>query len=351
MPIQDAQPVFVCGVPKSGTTLFMALLDGHKDLLVFPEQCAYLNFPIHGEVQKDDVLQSLFKEEKLPRFKNERVLGDRINKEKKDYSSIDYAYFSKSATDFYYDTLSHLKQEGDRDPKIALLALLHGFALASNHLSFQSWILKQTKYEFYLDKIFKDFPNARIIYLLRNPIESSLSRTIKKMKKKKLKEKNESVSEIRHSHLKIKAFYLEEWKKSVSAISVAQKEHASRVLIVRYEELTEHPEVVMHGVSEFLGITWTPSLLVPTFMGNPWQGNSMQGKKYTTIQKNESRSLPHSLQWQAQAILGRHLSKWGYADNHSATRRVDLRGLFSLLPGERLGPAIKYRVRKILSIQ
>jgi len=350
MPIQDTQPVFVCGVPKSGTTLFMSLLDGHKELLVFPEQCAYLNFPIHGEVQKDDVLKSLFKEEKLPRFKNKSVLGDRINKEKKDYSSINYDDFSKSATDFFHDTSINLKQEGSSEPKIALLALLHGFALASNHLSYQSWVLKQTKYEFYMDRLFQDFPNALIIYLLRNPIESSLSRTIKKIKKKAFKENHEDASEIRPSDLKIKAFYLEEWKKSVSAISVAQKEYPSRVLIVRYEELTEHPEAVMHGVSDFLEITWTPSLLEPTFMGNPWQGNSMQDKKFTKVQKNESRSLPDSLQWQAQAILGESLSNWGYADNQ-LKRRIDLRGLFSLLPGERLGPGIKYRAKQLLNIK
>jgi hypothetical protein len=83
MYILDKQPVFVCGMPKSGTILFMSLLDGHIELLVFPEQCAYLKFPINGEIQEDDILKSLFKERKLPRFKNKEITADRINREKR----------------------------------------------------------------------------------------------------------------------------------------------------------------------------------------------------------------------------------------------------------------------------
>lgn len=32
------QPVFICGCPKSGTTLLASLLDGHSELLIIPEE-------------------------------------------------------------------------------------------------------------------------------------------------------------------------------------------------------------------------------------------------------------------------------------------------------------------------
>lgn len=348
MSILDKHPVFVCGIPKSGTTLFMSLLDGHRELLVFPEQCSYLKFPLNGEVQEDDLLKSLFKPEKLPRFKNEKVLGDRINKEKKDYSSINYDHFSESATEFYYNNFSSLKIEGYSDPKIALLAMFEGFSDVSNNVSFHKWILKQTKYEFNIGDIFRDFPDALILYLLRNPIESSLSRTIKKIKKKSLKTGNEDIPKINEDDLNISAFYLEEWKKSVTAIAAAQKEYPSQVLIVRYEQLTENPELVMSSVSDFLNVTWDSSFLEPTFMGNPWRGNSMQDKKYTRIQKNEPRPLPEHLQWQVETVLGKYLSDWGYAGK-TLNKRIDFRGLFSLLPGESIASAIKCRAKRILA--
>src|SRR5262245_11056209 len=35
------EPVLLCGYPKSGTTLLLALLDHHPDLLVFPEESRF----------------------------------------------------------------------------------------------------------------------------------------------------------------------------------------------------------------------------------------------------------------------------------------------------------------------
>lgn len=349
MSIQNKQAVFVCGIPKSGTTLFMALLDGHKELLVFPEQCAYLKFPINGEIQEDDILKSLFKREKLPRFKNEEITADRINKEKKDYSAINYTDFSKSATRFYFENYNNLSNEGYSKNKIALLALFHAFSSVADNPSFDKWVLKQTKYEFYLNDIFNDFPDAAIIYLLRNPVESALSRTIKSIKKKKIKGGDDSIPKVDTKNLKVNAAYLEEWKRSVTAISAAQEEYPSRILVVRYEELTENPDIVMREVSNFLGITWDACLLEPTFMGNQWQGNSMQEKKFTKIQKNKPRSLPAHLQWQVESILGKSISNWGY-EAKTLDKRIDMHGMFSFLPGESIGSAIKYRAKRLFNI-
>lgn len=349
MSIQDKQAVFVCGVPKSGTTLFMSLLDGHKELLVFPEQCAYLRFPINGQIQEDDILKSLFKEKKLPRFKNVEIAADRINKEKKDYSSINYADLSKSATDFYFESLGRLSSEGFSTPKIALLALLHGFSSAAGIASFDKWVLKQPKYEFHINEIFSDFPNALIIFMLRNPVESALSRTIKSEKKNRFEGESGDIPRVDSENLKINALFLEEWKRSVSAISKACREYPSRVLVVRYEDLTENPETLMRELADFLGITWSKCLLEPTFMGSQWRGNSMQEKKFSGIQKNEPRTLPHHIQWQVESILGQSLAEWGY-EFKTLNKRVDIQGIFSFLPGESFTSAIRYRAKRLLNL-
>ena len=36
------RPVFVVGYPKSGTTLVVSLLDGHPQLVVFPEETEFM---------------------------------------------------------------------------------------------------------------------------------------------------------------------------------------------------------------------------------------------------------------------------------------------------------------------
>ena len=41
MSILDTSPVFICGHPKSGTSLLRNLLDSHPQLLVFPEETTF----------------------------------------------------------------------------------------------------------------------------------------------------------------------------------------------------------------------------------------------------------------------------------------------------------------------
>src|SRR4029453_6002837 len=41
------RPLLVCGHPRSGTSLFLSLLDGHPDVVSFPEETKYFR-GIHG---------------------------------------------------------------------------------------------------------------------------------------------------------------------------------------------------------------------------------------------------------------------------------------------------------------
>ena len=40
VPLRD-RPVFICGHPKSGTSLLRNLLDSHSELVVYPEETWY----------------------------------------------------------------------------------------------------------------------------------------------------------------------------------------------------------------------------------------------------------------------------------------------------------------------
>ncbi len=346
MQIQDKEPTFVLGVPKSGTTLMMSLLDGHDELLAFPEQCPYLNFPLNGTTG-DDLLESLFQVKKLPRFHNQQIPADVVNREKKDYSALDYNLFSRSATAFFR---AHEKSSPKLSPPgVALLALMHGFAEALGRTSFKRWVLKQTKYETRFEEIISDFSETRVVYLVRDPVQSSLSRSIKRRKKNQLSaiETETAVDrELRSDKIRVHLSDLEEWKKSVSSITEAQKKYPSQILVVKYEDLTAKPEYTMRQTAEFLDISWQPSLLVPTFMGKPWGGNSMRDKKFSGVEKSPAREIPAHIQWQVQGVLGRDLPDWGYASEKSL-KRLNLRGLLSVLPGEKRTAAIKNRLAQV----
>jgi hypothetical protein len=346
MHIQDKGPAFVLGMPKSGTTLMMSLLDGHYELLAFPEQCPYLNFPLNGTIG-NDLLESLFQAKKIPRFHNQQIPADVVNREKKDYSSIDYSLFSRSATAFFR---AHEKSSPKLSPPgLALLSLMHGFAEALGRPCFKRWVLKQTKYELRIEEIISDFPGARLLYIVRDPVQSSLSRAIKRRKKTRLSTLETGTADdlkLRSDKIRIHLSDLEEWKKSISSITEAQKKYPSQILVVKYEDLTAKPEYTMRQTAEFLDISWQPSLLIPTFMGKPWGGNSMRDKKFSGVEKSPAREIPAHIQWQVQGVLGRDLSDWGYASTQSL-RRINLRGLFSVLPGEKRTAAIRNRLAMV----
>lgn len=346
MQIQDKEPTFVLGIPKSGTTLMMSLLDGHDELLAFPEQCPYLNFPL-GDTTGDDLLGSLFQAKKLPRFHNRQIQADVVNREKKDYSALDYNLFSRSATGFFR---AHEKSTPELSPPgLALLALMHGFAEALGRTGFRRWVLKQTKYEMRFEEIISDFPEARVVYLVRDPAQSSLSRSIKRRKKTRLsalETGTDADRELKPDKVRIHISDLEEWKKSVSSIAKAQKKYPSQILVLKYEDLTTKPEYSMRQTAEFLDLSWQPSLLVPTFMGKPWGGNSMRDKKFSGVEKSPAREIPPHIQWQIRVLLGREMTDQGYAPTHSL-RRINLRGLLSVLPGEKRTAALKNRLTQV----
>ena len=53
-----------------------------------------------------------------------------------------------------------------------------------------------------------------------------------------------------------------------------KSDYGDQVFIIRFEDLISVPESVMQGVSEYLGIGFSESLIAPTFNGSPIKANS-----------------------------------------------------------------------------
>jgi hypothetical protein len=64
------------------------------------------------------------------------------------------------------------------------------------------------------------------------------------------------------------------WQRSATAALEAREQHPERVLVVLYEDLVRNTEAVMRRLADRIGITMSPTLLVPTFNGRPVRANS-----------------------------------------------------------------------------
>jgi hypothetical protein len=106
------------------------------------------------------------------------------------------------------------------------------------------------------ERFFADYPDGRIIAVLRDPRAwySSASRF-----SGRYRELDEAVAL---------------WQHGASEIAAAKRVAPESTLVITYEALVEDLERVMRGVAQWLGIAWSPALLVPTFNRLPVIANS-----------------------------------------------------------------------------
>lgn len=247
-------PVFICGYPKSGTTLLLALLDRHPELLVFPEESKFL-----PDVLRDSKRQNLdyvltqtgpnvfrFGEITLPS-------GYR------DYSSLDFTKYQSSLQKHW--------DESDRTPYALLESVVLAYSEVTGQINKKYWVEKTPLNERDLSNALTRWPELRAIYILRDARDNYCS-----YRKKRVKDSRT---------LSIEEF-VAGWSESVHAWERFAA-HNINSLFVRYDDLVESPRVTMQKICEFIGIDWDDILLRPTRNGVFWSGNSMHGTKFKGI--------------------------------------------------------------------
>ncbi len=136
----------------------------------------------------------------------------------------------------------------------------------------------------YIEQMLSDFPNAKIIHLIRDPRENFGSlrgqflRTYGRKTHRRPEIGNLYVYSARTSL--IPAF-----RKAIEFSS----SHPENFRVIRYEDLTSQPEVVISDLSRWLGIAEDPNLRRPSFGGKAWGGNSSRDQKFDKIAKQDRK--------------------------------------------------------------
>jgi hypothetical protein len=201
-------PIFVVGVPRSGTTLMRLMLCAHSRICIAPET-NYLNrwrrFYSHLDVTDPgqfDVFWSDFsKVEIFPSF------------------DID----AKA-------TLNRIRAARKHDHRTIFASLAQEYAA---RMGKARWGEKTPKHELYLDVLLKWYPAARVIFMIRDPRAVSAS----------LLSKDWGGTYV-NAHA-------ERWRKS--SIRAGLWDRDDRVHVVQYESLMLEPERVLKGICAFLG--------------------------------------------------------------------------------------------------
>ncbi|MBU0596336.1 sulfotransferase [Candidatus Bipolaricaulota bacterium] len=290
----DMRPVLICGYPKSGTTLLLALLDRHPELLVFPEEGRFFKRELRT-VGAPSVEAALEHTGATALRYGEIRWGSGF----RDYADIDFPT---------YEAFARRRWEAsDRTWKALCETVILAYGDVTNQLPRAHWVEKTPRNELHLAEAIRWWPNLKAICVLRDPRDNYCS-----YRKKRT---NDARS------LPIEEF-VAGWCRGLSAWDrfVA---NGGDGLLVRYCDLVESPEESMRRVCAFLSIGWDDALLQPTRNGIPWSGNSMTGERFdgisaTMVGRYRSELAP-SVVREIEHWLARIVAGYGWTFDHSAS--------------------------------
>ncbi len=257
------RPVFICGHPKSGTSLVRSLLDAHPQLVVYPEETGFFRryLPAARGLGLDEKLA--LADQLLIHI----LTWNQVNPPHSQAGFLDRDYTSVPYEKVRQALREQIESQGYRHDGDLLSAAVLGFGQAAGCLSEKiRWWVEKTPYnEYYSEQIFTWWPQARCIYVVRDPRDNFASYGRK------------------HADWSAETFAAS-WLRSTLAVQRGQERFGrERWAIYRYEDLVQEPEATLQQMREFLGIEDAPTLRIPTRNGAAWQGNSMFAERFQSI--------------------------------------------------------------------
>ena len=274
------RPIFLAGRGRSGTSLLTRLFEDHPQI-----------FSMFGETR-------VFTEI-VPRL---RETGDRVAA-----AEAIALRFPIRASQTDKRLTAQVEALDLDDPALARAVFrigLERWSRKHNPKQAVAFLEKTPKNEEHLEALFAAFPNAKVLYLLRDPRALYISNS--------------------RSPLPRMApdFIARQWVKSVRRVLtyVAAREAQSSIRVVRFESLVTDPRATLTPVCDFLGLDWSDTLLQPTMRGRPWDGNSYDPEKLTPDGVSAAKAgewreeLSPADRGAIEAVAGFEMSLLGYLD-------------------------------------
>jgi hypothetical protein len=251
--IEDS-PVFICGLPRTGTTLLLALLDGHPELVVnWGESGFFREFLRQGA--------HLSGQERLEK-------AVEILLEPWEPSNVYYeSFLSHVSCQRVFELFLRRMSETDGEEADYLTAAVLAYGEASGQLDDQPhrWVEKTPGNEHYARLVFRWWDDPKCIHMIRDPRAVYASFKRRALRKSKPVASVGAISYV--------------WLRSILALERNLRSYGrERVLPLRYEDLVSDPEHEMGRVADHLGVATHEALLIPTKGAGAvfWKGNAVR---------------------------------------------------------------------------
>jgi hypothetical protein len=269
------RPLFICGLPRSGTTLLQGLLDGHPQLVVDAAESQFFRQFVPQsqgltKAQKFDLAESILLRIFRPETQYNQLYLDHIS-----YEQIRSSF------------IAFLEESEKRLPDYLAAAVL-AFGQVSGQLQEHSiyWVEKSPYNENYVDYIFNWWPQAHCVHMIRDPRDHYAA-----FKQRAI-----------HNQRDIPAIEAFAWEWQCSLRQGVRRTAIygpNRYHIIRYEDLAQDPAKQMQTLIHLLNISDYKGLYNPTKTGglHSWKGNSSYHTHFSGISQS---SLDR---WQAELTL------------------------------------------------
>ncbi|HKO99976.1 MAG TPA: sulfotransferase [Pyrinomonadaceae bacterium] len=258
---------FIVGCSRSGTTLLSVLIDRHSRLCVTPE--------------------TAFFDEVAPLLTN-----------RNDESLINVLANWSRLCELQIEPEMVRRRLGTRpEPGDVLAAILDLYAL---HRGKSRCGEKTPQHLAHIPSILRHFPNAKVICMLRDGRDTSLSLA-------EMPWWRSGVAEA-----------AELWKQSLRRMEEFQHKYYERFLVLRYEDLLASPEQALSGVMEYLGETFEPAQLrseTPSHVvlkrSVEWKGKALDPIDFESVGRRRAEARAADLEFLEQALRD-DLALYGY---------------------------------------
>tara|TARA_B100001093_G_scaffold451092_1_gene458285 strand:- start:349 stop:1629 length:1281 start_codon:yes stop_codon:yes gene_type:complete len=296
----------IAGINRSGGSLLARLFDGHKDILSYPMEVGFhFDYTSYGFLDKITGNPTC-----IPKFDKNINPIEYFQAEKE---TFDYKWGSESASKFgvrknylekaYYEKT--LQTSFDHEQYVKKLKEYcsksnsnQEFFEAKHKAYFECWnnntyfnnpkyVVTHASSGLFLsnfDRYFEDFKNSFIIIPIRDCIGYVASEKIRIARRffgsRRFSKPLPPNFLVKHFNTYDLNSILRTWLIAISRIKLLQEKYASnnRLIVYRFEKLTESPSDVMKFFSKRLNFDYRETLTTPTLCGKDWLGNSHQGK-------------------------------------------------------------------------
>ncbi len=234
----------ITGTHRSGTTLFLSLLDGHGELLVYPEEPGFGKLLRRRYATKEALMEDFMKGASNNNVNKGRLSG---------LEDIQSELFN------YDQYLSHLVSYIDRNgcaQNHIMLAAARAFAKASGQSldTKKRWVFKQPDRAELVPWLFSTFPEAKVLHIVRDPRANYLAQRNYRFQRK--------------GEQKSLTSFICTWLESAERARRNQKDFGlPKYAIVKYEDICLRPREMMGEIAEYLNIDFEDILVTPTKLG------------------------------------------------------------------------------------